>query len=348
MNQNLARDLTVKNAFQALVLVLFGLSSFSSCNDTGFKGSGATAKPAAKPPVPVNTSANAVTADAPEIAISQVADVVENGDGTRTERFIGRSIIKTETLVDIIFVVDTSGSMDTEKSFLEQNMSAFVNLLSGDTRLKAQTFMIGKGFQFPAMDPTRFSVVNFTVDSHNAYGVVKKFFTSPPVGTLPLRPDATKEIVVVTDDNADMSAGEFVKYLDGAKATLGNVHVNGFIGLANSAENSWCKIVNVGTQYQSVGLHPSYGGTMYDLCSPDWKIMLTKLAEKIISASAQVEFPLGAKVDPGVEMHVFVNDIELASDYWTYSESRNSIVIDPAHTPLEGDSLSITYKVPGQ
>ncbi len=321
-----------------------------SCNDAGFSGGSPASAPSAPPNVATGDAnrggPEAGTPVDPNSLVTKPSDVVENGDGTRSEIFFGRSNIATSSDVDIIFAMDTSGSMGTEKQYLEQNMGTFLTKLSENKRLNFQVFMIGANFKFPALDAKRFAVVNKPVGSWDALIKIREFLQNPAGVALPLRAKATKELVVVTDDDStQLPADQFIQYLTASKATLGTVHLNGFVGLPNSAQNDWCKLAKVGNQYISIAANKEFGGELFDLCTQDWKVLFSRLAERIVSSSAQIEFALGAKADVSTEMQVFINDVALDKTFWTYSATRNSIVFDEAHAPAEGDKVSIRYKI---
>jgi hypothetical protein len=321
-----------------------------SCSKAEFAGGGGVAKK--KPEKVVN---NGVTPPLPTQAraddrVSEPSDVVENADGTRKEVFLGRAIVDTEADVDIIFAVDTSGSMAQEKANVEQNLGAFLSKLQTNKALNYQVFMIGANFVFPSgTDSKRVAAVTQEVGSWDALVQFKKFFTTPSVAVLPLRKTAVKELVVITDDDSltnkgGISADNFMKYLTDQKSVIGTVHFNGFVWLESSLQTPTCTKANVGNQYMILASNPQFGGELFDICTKDWKLLFTKLAERIISSSAQIEFALGLVADTTVDFTVLINDVPLEATFWTYSQAKNSIIFDPTHTPGEGDVLSVVYK----
>jgi len=331
----------------ALGAVLFSQFLFWSCNDADFSGS-STTKPPKKDPVVDPAPPPLPASRAPDEKTTPVSDeIVSNSDGTVTEKFFGQTEVEAQADVEIIFVVDTSGSMDDEKSMLEQNISKFLTDLSNSGRLNHQVFMIGSGFNFPATDPSRFSIINDEVGSWNALKKVQNFLDNPG-GSLPLRANATKEIVVVTDDDSlpgkgGVRASDFISYLNTKTASLGQIHVNGFIWLPTSVKNSNCTKANQGNAYLELANDPTFGGDMFDLCSKDWSALLGEFAKKIISSNAQLEFKLKTAVNENQGLKVFVNDVEVESTYWTYSSTRNSIVFDAENAPKAGDIMAVIY-----
>ena len=71
-------------------------------------------------------------------------------DGRIRERFVGKAQAETQP-VDIVFAMDTSGSMSGEKAFLQTSMSKFVAKFETDAKgTDYQIYMIGENFQFPS------------------------------------------------------------------------------------------------------------------------------------------------------------------------------------------------------
>lgn len=122
---------------------------------------------------------------------------------------------------DIIFAVDTSGSMDAEKGWVQDHLNQFATIIT-QVGIDARVVMIshpdvciaaplgsgqcgGADEKLPA-----YRHVTTEVGSKDALRI---FLSAYPQYKDQLRPNASKIFVVVTDDNSDMSAADFTNQL---------------------------------------------------------------------------------------------------------------------------------------
>lgn len=230
--------------------------------------------------------------------------------------------------VDVVFAVDTSGSMNEERAAIEANMKKFMEKL-GASNVDARVIVVGTGFTFPSGLPQdKFAVVPTGIGSIDAIGVLTRYFKA---GAFPLqlRPEANMEVVIVTDDNGrnyppqyqGNLAEDFVP-LPGKKTI-----VNSIVGLKKglSPTNSTCNIVNVGSQY--IKLSEATGGLVYDLCEKNWEKLFQKVSEAIIVNSVR---PMTLKHIPvaGESLEVFFDGVP----------------VDPSNYEMSPDGRTLIFK----
>ncbi|MGE0175253.1 MAG: hypothetical protein AB7T49_20890 [Oligoflexales bacterium] len=246
-------------------------------------------------------------------------------------------IVKAGAIVDIVFAIDTSGSMDTEKAFLEQNMKTFMDLLS-KAQIDSQVTAIGSTeFLFPVgLPPEKFQVVNQKIGSHDMIRILTGFFQGGAY-PLPFREGANIEVVMITDDNGQRP-GELAVDFKGIdkKKTI----VNGIIGInpGISPTNPECTIAAVGTEHQK--LADLTGGSKYDLCEKDWNGLLIQLSKNIVERS--FSFFLDSAPDLSQDVLVKLDGVALAPEQYTIDEKGQVTLSKDIVLPEKG-VLTVFY-----
>ncbi|HYO96152.1 MAG TPA: VWA domain-containing protein [Polyangiaceae bacterium] len=209
---------------------------------------------------------------------------------------------------DIIFAIDSSGSMDEEIEFVQTYMNGFSQQIVA-SGVDARVIVIGErgaicigaplgSGQCPNDSrPPAYVHVTSPVDSHDALNVI---IESYPTWRQHLRPEATKSIVVVTDDDAvddededtpNNSAAEFQANLAALDPVMfASWTLNGVFCFTNCAQAA-----AVGQVYKD--LVAATMGVAGDLCLQDFKPVFDKLAEKIVTTSGteiECEWPFPA------------------------------------------------------
>ena len=199
----------------------------------------------------------------------------------------------TTTVVpaDIIFAIDSSGSMDEEISFVQMYMNGFSQqivaagvdarvILIGDPDAICIGAPLGSGTCPNDSKPPNYIHIPTGVDSNDALNI---FISSYPQYQQHLRPNASKSFVVVTDDDAtdrpNNSAAVFRTNLTAlnpmmfAKWTFNGVYC--FTECPDAAE--------IGRVY--IDLVSSTMGVGGDLCLQNFQPVFDALAKKIITTS---------------------------------------------------------------
>lgn len=240
--------------------------------------------------------------------------------------------------VDVVIAIDTSGSMTEEADSLSQNLAGFLqNLLTRNVDAHV-TLIAGKltdqfggggrtipGLSVPevkipaGLPSDRFGDVKQYVDSNNAISVLNNFF-SGKLQPMPMRLDGALEVVVISDDNGK-GAGNLAS--DFVKPAYKQVHFNGIAGLT-ATSTATCDIVEAGTEYQTLATQT--GGSMFDLCSPDWTKLTEDLSKSIVSRVGNA-FKLKYKANLSKEFIVKVNGAALMNNEFVYDANAQSLTI---------------------
>ena len=247
------------------------------------------------------------------------------------------------TPVDIIFAVDTSGSMNQEKKMLEDLMGKFINDLSGTPfPLNFQVFMLGNQFNFPMEvenDP-RFEIVPQRVGSFDGLQRAAELLNGFYPTNLTLRDNAYKELIIISDDNArGVTAENFISFLPSREIT-----VHGLVGFNKGldANQTWCNIARVGEDYEK--LAQATNGILHNLCDADWQPLFERLIDRMIRRLINDEYKL--KYLPANPENILVRMRGQRSPLpFSYKSETNSIVFDQGVFPIPGEKIEIKYAI---
>jgi hypothetical protein len=189
--------------------------------------------------------------------------------------------------VDIIWMVDTSGSMDFETKTVQNNLNAFVTSITSSKVDYHVVMVAGTDVCVPpplggtgCTDGTRYKHIKLGVGSDDA---LEKVVQAYPQFQSFLRTDSLKHFVVVSDDNSDKNAAWFTSQL----ATLTNPGFpNGFIFHSIVAYGPIPFIGCItGAAYGSVylTLTSSTGGVKAEVCATNWSPIFTALAKGVVA-----------------------------------------------------------------
>lgn len=223
---------------------------------------------------------------------------------------------------DILVVVDNSGSMDFENAAVQNYMNAFSTQISA-ANIDAHVVLIssypdndgicidpplGVGM-CPTEDnnPPIFMHINDKVGSTD--GLVK-LIAQQPTWAPAMRATASKHIIVVTDDNSDLSAAEFSAMWAALDPTYVPFKVHAIAAIQDpytaclDGNASGCCAISAaaGIVYQQ--LTNQTMGIFGNLCAQEFQPIFDEVAEQVIQGSAiACEFaipppPEGMEFDP--------------------------------------------------
>lgn len=243
--------------------------------------------------------------------------------------------------VDVVFVVDTSGSMGEEIDFLEKNMTEFFNSIKTaaiDVKITAIGAVDedGNNFDFPStLSSSSFATVTHHVDSHDAISVLTEYYDGKYSFPLALRKDSVLEAVIISDDNGEGKGNEASDFRPPKDR---DVSVNAIVGLKKGKQSEVCEIANKGDQH--IKLAGDTGGEVLDICSENWSDLLKTLSKKIISRTG---YKLKNPVDLSKDISVKVGGTKIKSDEFSIDEDENMLNISPDVLIKEGDKIVIEY-----
>ncbi len=222
---------------------------------------------------------------------------------------------------DIIIVVDNSGSMEQEAGFVQAQMNSFsvqisaanvdahivlISAGSGDDAGICIMPPLGGGACPDDSNPPGYFRVDSGVGSNNA---LEKIITHYPDYSQFLRQTAVTHIVVVTDDDSDMSAQDFIGQLAGLSPHLTEFTFHGIIApedVFNSCINmtTCCGLAaDQGTVYQT--LIQTTGGVEGNLCEQQFQPIFQAVAQQVIGGAT---LSCSYEIPPPPEGEVFDKD----------------------------------------
>lgn len=251
--------------------------------------------------------------------------------------------------VDVLFVVDNSGSMYNEQTNLASNFQGFVGSLlfynvdfqigfittdSTDLRgpiLNNNTPNIESEFSLQAMVGTNGSSIERPLEM--AYRATGGPGTGSGTALDLIRADSTLSIVLITDER-DSSDGDNATYLNHFSSFANNgTRVHSII----SPPPNGCSGMAINDRLAYFSTQTS--GSIMSICSEDWGADLQSVA---MNAALNLDFPL---TDDPVPATITVTVDNQPETNWTYNVNTNSVVFNPSNTPLPGQEVIIDYAI---
>jgi hypothetical protein len=277
------------------------------------------------------------------------------GAAVLSNETIQRWIQQHQVVVDIVWVVDNSGSMASFQSILGTNMNLFMSSFLQyypDFQMAFITtdspFFVGPNITNSTTDPTL--AAHDIIDSIGTRGQghekgLQMLQDCINIGDCQswMRPNAVLVAIFVADE-LDGSPGSWTDYVaayDSAKPNMFSPY--GIIGDVPGgciAPNG--RRVHAGMGYHEIIDH--YLGQWWSICNEDWGDQMEEVAESI---SVQTSFLLDEE-DPVVDsIVVWVNGQQIDRG-WIYDANSNSVVFDGVDVaPEPGDTLEVSYSTWG-
>ena len=221
---------------------------------------------------------------------------------------VTESAAATVEPADLIFVIDNSGSMSFEANAVQQNMNGFSQQII-DSGVDVHVVMISSysgngvcvapplgGGGCPGDDnaPPSYTHIGTGVGSTNALSLLNGLHAQWQPS---MRPEASKHVVIVTDDNSSMSAGAFDAAFRGLDPSYADYKLHGIVSLTNCAQTA-----DIGDVY--IDLADLTGGLLGDLCDQDFQPLFDLLSTEVVNGASLAcvydipEPPDGGEFDP--------------------------------------------------
>lgn len=264
-----------------------------------------------------------------------------------TERFADTTV--TRTPVDVVWLVDTSGSMVAETAAVNANLNRFATSLAqsgldyrvvmiaargtGRLRVCVPQPLGGAG----CANGPRFLHIPQNIGSRNALQLT--------ISTYPqwrdfLRPGTHRVIVAVTDDDSAMSADAFDAMLR-ANPGWDRYVFNSIVGYESRAD---CPTLSRrGSVYLT--LTERTGGQRARVCDPEWSGTFTSFAQSIARHVTSWALSQAPRLDtlevwltePGMsERRLFTG--------WTFDPATRRLTLSPDMIPAMGSFVRVTYR----
>jgi hypothetical protein len=255
------------------------------------------------------------------------------------------------SVLDILWVVDDSGSMSRFQSNLSSNIGSFVTAFvaaGADYRMAVITTsdsQIGHIIDTNTALPSGAIALEVLVGVHGhgmekglemSYLALSNSGSAGPGGSF-FRTDASL-IVIYVSDEPDFSPGvwsDYVTFFDQLKPS-GN-----FVPLAVIGDHpGGCSLGSTSAQYGAGywDLVNYYGGSWYSICAQDWGAQLQAIGSQI----AGMRSYMLDHSDPIVETITVLVNGQLVSE-WTYNQTTNEVIFNDGFIPDEGQTIEISY-----
>lgn len=202
----------------------------------------------------------------------------------------------TNRAVDIVFIIDQSGSMSQEISGVKQNINAFSNYITA-TNLDYHVIVLarrGTGTYDICVPPPlggancadgpRYKVVSQAVYSTDS---LKKYQSYASQIEAFMRPNSFRQIVEVSDDESTQLSGQSFHQWITARPGYKDYVFHSIVGLTSGG----C-VARVGNQY--IWLSNQTGGLKAHICNANWNTLFNQLGKQV-SATANLQYSLSKK-----------------------------------------------------
>jgi hypothetical protein len=210
--------------------------------------------------------------------------------------------------VDIVWIIDGSGSMADEQAAVKQNIASFATAI-GSAGIDHHVVMVAKDDVAAGTplgtDPAHYTHVRASVGSHDALSVLLATYAQyAPF----LRAEASLHFVVVTDDESSMKADDFRAQMQQKTGKTFTAHsivsesVDGRACVGACGISLLCGAASPGLQY--LALSDATSGQKISICLSDWSMVFGPLKTAVIaSAPLPCDYPLpkapaGSSLDP--------------------------------------------------
>jgi hypothetical protein len=313
-------------------------------------------------PSDIGVDSSIITIDSNDPLYPSV-DFDEVGEG-QVEEWITDSFEQEEIpLLDILWVIDNSGSMSQIQNAVASNMTDFMNVFlaaspdyhMGFITTDSPAFVLGTYLDASAIDPaSEAAIIIGSVGvngSANEKGIYYAYMSTDNVmyagaGSTFLRADATLVIIYVSDE-PDYSTGTWASYtshFDNLK-TPDKLHMVAVVPdqttgctWVHPQNPSYSRYLSPGDGYLDIVKY--YSGDFYSICAADWGAQMQDLADTV---SVKRQFSL-SEDDPIEEtIKVYVNGQEAAEEAVEYNNTDNIIQFADGLEPDPGDTIEIVY-----
>jgi hypothetical protein len=189
--------------------------------------------------------------------------------------------------IDIVWVIDNSGSMDQEATLVQSGLNDFGARISasGITNYHVIVMTQMGWVTVPpplGTDPSHFLFVDQDVQSHDAF---QRAIQRLPDFRSFLRPDSVMHFIFVTDDESDMPASTFLAMMQGTLgrddfvahvivSPPGSMHREVFLNVPG-CDGPYGQGAANGQRYWDIA--GITGGLQLDICSGDWGVIFDQL-----------------------------------------------------------------------
>jgi hypothetical protein len=258
--------------------------------------------------------------------------------------------------VDILWIVDDSGTMIEEQALLTGQFAAFAEILAQagidyqvgvvSTDLDAGGVLVG-----PVIDQDTPDLVDAFTDqaSLGTYGSrdeqpLAVMAAAVVATTNPgfVRPGYGLHVIILTDED-DHSRDEVSTYLAAVSGAKGTDPWRISAVAGNEPDGCHSSFASAEVATRVLEAVDTTGGDFHSICSPDFEPVLSSLA--LTTTGLSFSFTLGALPQPG-SIEVEVDGVlvhERTLDGWHYDVGDNAIVFEGYAVPRAGQTVRVSY-----
>jgi len=297
-------------------------------------------------------------------------EISQSGEGVFEQIIIQEHVQEEIPILDIVFVIDNSGSMGVFQGELSNQMTSFMNVfLSSGADFHLGFITTDRGYLQCTgivcwIDNSSVNPVDWTqgVISHISVGgsayekgieMAKRFFENTDYnnggapGTSFWRDDATTVIIYVSDE-PDFSTGSWTAYtgfFDNLKPNIDMMRHFAVIGdHPTGCSFQWGSIlrtISYGLGYWD--MTQRYNGEWYSICATDWGNQMQDLANTV---TIRTRFALDEPDPIESSIQVSING-QSTTTGWFYDANNNSVVFEEGYVPEPSQTITIEYGIWG-
>ena len=300
----------------------------------------------------------------PEVEVSQ------EGGGVFEQLITQEHIQEEVPILDIIFVIDNSGSMSLFQGELSNQMTSFMNVFlssgadfhlgfittdAGFLQCSGMICWIDQNFATP-VDWTQGVISQIGIGGsafEKGIEMAKRFFENTNYnnggapGTSFWRDDSSTVIIYVSDE-PDFSLGSWTAYtsfFDSLKPDIELVRHFAVIGdypmgCGYQFNHNW-RNIQFGSGYWD--MTQRYNGEWYSICATDWGSQMQDLANTV---TTRARFGLDES-DP-IEASIIVKiNGQISNTGWHYDPAGNAVVFEEGYIPEPNQTITIEYGIWG-
>jgi len=306
--------------------------------------------------------------------------VPAQGAGDETALFEEGFTQEFYSSVDVLWVVDNSGSMDQELNQVQLNFESFIEqfvALGLDYHLAVITTDMDSPafqgrFQGGVISPDDADPVSEFLAATNqgasgsgderSMDAIQTALTEPLLsgGNAGfLRDDAALATIVLSDENdsSRIMDGSFQSWLQGLKADSAQVSFNAIVGDPTSSTrwlggcSNWVgsELLQADAGDRYVDMANATGGIWRSICYENYDETLAHIS--LSSAGMVTTYQLSQMPTNFGLIQVYVNDVQYyysLTDGWMYNSDDNSITFHGSALPGPGDRVVIQYPIDGE
>ena len=253
--------------------------------------------------------------------------------------------------VDIIWVIDRSGSMQDEAAQITLGIETMMNALPQTqwrlVMINISSLASANHQDFPLVPGDTLADAQAMYASLGGSGreegfkSLQTYILENPYSQTWMRNDAALLVVFVSDEDDQSGVSQlnlspvsdFTTWISGFRSTF---HITSIVHLPPAESQCNNNNTNVGDRY--IDATNFFGGTVVDICTSDWSAGIT---EASLTVEPYEQYQLSKRVKYPQYLQVFYNGVPAHPDEWRYDSATNTVKFNPL--PRGGVLVEIAY-----